>query len=358
MKKVIFSLVGMALVLSSCKNDSQEFPDYIYQTISFADQTPIRTLTLGEDGEFDTSLDNQHIFRICPVLGGVNTNKKDRWVQCEVDPSLIQGMSFSDGSEVKLLPQSHYTFISDKRVTIKKGKVLGYLDVKLEDAFFADPEAVNTHYVLPVRLTSASDSILEGTPKVAGSSPSVVMNDQWSVLPKNYTLYAIKYKNKWAGAWMSKSKISGENNGVAFTFESKPANWEKADVKSISSKSLTESHYVMNHSVACTNENGGSTEKNIMCDLIIKIDDNGNVTVTTDTPGCKASGSGKYTYHGAIKAWNNTDRDMIELNYSYTIPYVVNEQTGATAEYKANVTETLVARDRQNKYESFSYTIL
>ena len=157
---------------------------------------------------------------------------------------------------------------------------------------------------------------------------------------------------------MSKSKISGENNGVAFTSESKPANWEKADVKSISSKSLTESHYVMNHSVACTNENGGSTEKNIMCDLIIKIDDNGNVTVTTDTPGCKASGSGKYTYHGAIKAWNNTDRDMIELNYSYTIPYVVNEQTGATAEYKANVTETLVARDRQNKYESFSYTIL
>lgn len=49
---------------------------------------------------------------------------------------------------------------------------------------------------------------------------------------------------------------------------------------------------------------------------------------------------------------------MIELNYSYTIPYVVNEQTGATAEYKANVTETLVARDRQNKYESFSYSIL
>ena len=76
MKKVIFSLVGMALVLSSCKNDSQEFPDYIYQTISFAQQTPIRTVTLGEDGEYDTTLDNQHIVQVCPVLGGVNTNKK------------------------------------------------------------------------------------------------------------------------------------------------------------------------------------------------------------------------------------------------------------------------------------------
>lgn len=357
MKKVIFSLVGMAMVLSSCKNDSQEFPDYIYQTISFAHQTPIRTVTLGEDGEFDTSLDNQHIVQVCPVLGGVNTNKKDRWVEFEIDPSLIQGMSFSDGSEMKLLPQSYYTLSPDRRVTIKKGKVLGYLDVKLEDAFFADPEAVNTCYVLPVRLTTASDSILEGTPKVEGAAPSWVKNDEWSVLPKNYTLYAIKYKNKWAGAWLSKSKASGENNGVAFTSESNPANWEKADVKSISSKSLTESRYVMSHSVSYINDKGIKGEKNITCELIIKIDDNGNATVTTETPSCTASGSGKYTYHGALKAWNNTDRDMIELSYSYAIPYVYNEQNGTMAEYKANVTETLVARNRQNKLETFSYTI-
>ena len=357
MKKVIFSLVGMALVLSSCKNDSQELPDYIYQTISFDQQTPIRTVTLGEDGEYDTTLDNQHIVQVCPVLGGVNTNKKDRWVEFEIDPSLVQGMSFSDGSEVKLLPQSYYTLSSDKRVTIKKGKVLGYLDVKLEDAFFADPEAVNTCYVLPVRLTTASDSILEGTPKVAGTTPSVVDKDQWSVQPKNFTLYAIKYKNKWHGIWMSKWSCSGENNGVSFSNESKPSNWEKADLRQLTSKSLSESHYAFTHAVACVDASGATVEKNISCDLILKVDDNGNVSVSTETPGCTASGNGKYTYHGAIKAWNNTDRDMIEVTYSYTIPYVVNEQTGATAEYKANMTETLVARDRQNRLETFSYTL-
>ncbi len=357
MKKVIFSLVGMALVLSSCKNDSQEYPDYVYQTISFAQQTPVRTVTLGEDGEFDTTLDNQHIFQICPVLGGINTNKKNRWVDVEIDPSLIQGMTFADGSELKLLPESYYTLLGDKRVTIRKGDVLGYLDVKLEDAFFADPEAVNTCYVLPVRLTSASDSILEGTPKFEGTTPSVVKSDEWTVLPKNYTLYAIKYKNKWTGTWLSKSKISGENNGVPFTSESNPKNWEDATIKYLTSKSLTESHYAMSHSVPYVDVTGTGAEKTIVCDLVVKIDDNGNVTVSTETPGCTASGSGKYTYHGAIKAWNNTDRDMIELTYSYTIPYVVNEQTGATAEYKANVTETLVARDRQNKMETFSYTI-
>lgn len=357
MKKVIFSLVGMALVLSSCKNDSQEFPDYIYQTISFAQQTPIRTVTLGEDGEFDTSLDNEHIVQICPVLGGVNTNKKNRWVQLEVDPSLVQGMTFADGSPLKVLPESYYSFLSDTRVDIRKGNVLGYLDVKLEDAFFADPEAVNTCYVLPVRMTSASDSILQGTPKVAGSTPSVVKSDEWSVLPQNYTLYAIKYKNKWHGVWLSKYQISGVNNGVPFTSESNPKNWEKAELKYLTSKSLTESHYVMSHHVPYVDAYGTEAEKTITCDIIVRIDDNGNVTVSTETPGCTVSGSGKYTYHGAVKAWNNTDRDMIEMTYSYTIPYVVNEHTGATAEYKANVTETLVARDRQNKLETFSYTI-
>lgn len=347
----------MALVLTSCENDNQVFPDYIYQTISFAQQTPVRTVTLGEDGEYDTTLDNEHIVQVCPVLGGVNTNKKDRWVDLVIDPSLIEGMTFADGSEMKLLPPSYYTIQSNQRVTIKKGSVLGYMDVHLEDAFFADPEAVNTCYVLPVRMAAASDSILEGTPKEIGTKPSVVDGDLWSVQPKNYTLYAVKYKNKWHGAWLSKWSASGRNNGEAFNSESKPANWEKADLRQLTSKSLNESRYVFTHAVSCVNGEGGTSEKNITCELILKIDDNGNVTVTTDTPGCTASGSGKYTYHGASKAWNNKDRDMIELTYSYTIPYVYNDRTGAAAEYKVDMTETLVARDRQNKLETFSYTI-
>lgn len=357
MKKVIFSLLGAALVLSSCKNDSQEFPDYIYQTISFAQQTPIRVVTLGEDGDYDLTLDNEHIVQVCPVLGGVNTNKKDRWAQLEVDPSLVQGLAFADGSEMKALPQSYYSFLNDTKVKIEKGKVLGYLKVKLEDAFFADPDAVNTCYVLPVRITAASDSILEGQAKVEGSNPSLVDNSQWATLPKNYTLYAVKYKNQWAGVWLSKSKVNGTNNGAAFTSETKASNWESADERTLSSKSLTESVYKFSHAVGCVDAEGKNIEKTIGCDLIVRIDDNGSVTVTTATPGCSASGTGKYTYHGATKAWGNKDRDMIELNYSYTIPYVVNEMTGATAEYKVNVTETLVARDRQSRLETFSYTI-
>ena len=119
--------------------------------------------------------------------------------------------------------------------------------MKLEDAFFADPDAVNTRYVLPVRITSASDSILEGTPKEAGAMPSVVDKDAWSVAPKNYTIYAIQYINKWAGVWLSKSKTSGVNNGKPFSAESNAPNWEKADLKYLTSKSLTESRYSFTH---------------------------------------------------------------------------------------------------------------
>lgn len=357
MKKVILSVLGLGLLLSSCKNSDKEFPDYIYQTISFAQQTPIRSLTLGEDGEFDVSLDNEHIFQICPVLGGINTNKKDRWAQLQVDPSLLNNMSFADGSEMRVLPESYYTLLSDSKVTIKKGQVLGYLDIKLQDAFFADPKAVDLCYVLPVRITSASDSILSGTPKVEGTMPSVVDASAWSVAPKSYTLYAIKYKNKWEGCWLSKSKVTTVNNGQTTEVVNTPQYWENAALKYLKSKSLTASHYQYSHAVPYVTADGGSAEKNLSIDLIVNIADDGNVTVTTETPGATASGSGKYTYHGEAKAWGNADRDKIEFNYTYTIPYVYNEQTGETAEYKVTAEETLVARDRQNKLETFSYVI-
>lgn len=350
-------MLGLGLLLSSCENSDKDYPDYIYQTISFAQQTPIRTITLGEDGEFDVSLDNEHIFQLCPVLGGVNTNKKDRWVQLQVEPSLIQNATFSDGSEMKLLPESYYKFLTDTKVTIKKGSVLGYLDVKLEDAFFADPEAVNTCYVLPVRLTAASDSILSGTPKEQGAAPSWVDASAWSVQPKNYTLFAIKYKNKYAGVWLSKSTVTTDNNGSVTTSENNPRLWENAALKYLTSKSLTDSYYKFSHSVPCIDAEGNAKEKTIACELVVSIADDGNVTVSTTTPGVTASGSGKYTYHGAVKAWGNTDRDKIELNYTYTIPYVYNETTGATVDYKVTATETLVARDRQSKLETFSYVI-
>lgn len=38
----------LALGFASCENGDKEFDDYDYQTVYFAQQNPIRTITLGE----------------------------------------------------------------------------------------------------------------------------------------------------------------------------------------------------------------------------------------------------------------------------------------------------------------------
>ena len=39
-----------------CKNDDWSFPDYDHSAVYFAYQYPVRTIVLGEDNNFDTSL--------------------------------------------------------------------------------------------------------------------------------------------------------------------------------------------------------------------------------------------------------------------------------------------------------------
>ncbi|MGE8299191.1 MAG: adhesin, partial [Sphingobacterium paramultivorum] len=75
MKKINL-LYAMALVsLASCKNNDWEFPDFEFQSVYFAYQTPVRTVTLGED-IFDNSLDNQHKVKVMATTGGVYNNAK------------------------------------------------------------------------------------------------------------------------------------------------------------------------------------------------------------------------------------------------------------------------------------------
>ena len=58
MKKIPYIVLIVALMFSSCVNDEWEFPNFDYQTVYFAYQFPVRTITFGED-IFDTSLDNE-----------------------------------------------------------------------------------------------------------------------------------------------------------------------------------------------------------------------------------------------------------------------------------------------------------
>lgn len=353
MKKSLITVCTVSLLLGGCHNGDVEFPDYVKQTIYFAKQTPVRTVTLGDEEYVDNTLDNEHAVIVKAVLGGVNTNKKQRWATVTVDPSLCSTILFSDGSPVKALPESYYNLASD-RLTIEKGELLGGVRVNLTDAYFADPDAVNVTYVLPLRLVSASEEILKGTAKDGIESPDPLNKDHWNVQPQDYVLYAIKYKNPYHGQWLCKSIDEIDDNGTVTRSENTPAEWEKAALRQISTKSLTKCVYSFSKAVPIVVADGKS-ERNISCDLILDINANGDVTVSTESEGCTASGSGSWKHRGEPKAWGDKDRDLLKLSYTYTITYVKNEVTGEKGYYKQTSEESLVMRDRQNKLETFSF---
>ncbi|WP_229239696.1 hypothetical protein [Echinicola soli] len=69
MKKIPYIFIAIVLIFSSCENEDWEFPDFEYQTVYFAYQFPVRTITFGED-IFDTSLDNEGKFKLMVTAGG------------------------------------------------------------------------------------------------------------------------------------------------------------------------------------------------------------------------------------------------------------------------------------------------
>jgi hypothetical protein len=69
MNKTIMKCMVLGLLFAGCENGDKEFDDYEYQTISFATQTPIRTITLGED-VYPTEQDNEYRMQIIATLGG------------------------------------------------------------------------------------------------------------------------------------------------------------------------------------------------------------------------------------------------------------------------------------------------
>ena len=316
------------LLLSSCENGDVSFPDYDYQTVYFARQTPVRTITLGDD-VYPTELDNQHRFQIYATMGGVNSNKSDRTIQIKVDETLCNGLKFEDGSDVKPMPNNYYQ-LGSNTITIPSGSIQGCVDVQLTDAFFADPLSTKVTYVIPLRMVSAAEKILDG---------------------KDYILYAVKYKNKYHGCWLSKGTDVLTTNGQSETVTRQPEFWEQADLVYLTTDGLQQSRYQVSANVTVVSASGKNSVETKTCDLLLTFDAGDHVTITTDTPDCTATGSGQWAWQAAKKAWGNKDRDQLTLQYEVTYSYTSGGQTVTTTR---QTTETLVMRDRQSKLEDFT----
>ncbi|PWG81321.1 DUF5627 domain-containing protein [Pararcticibacter amylolyticus] len=318
MRKILWMMLAASVSLSSCKNSNWEFDDYEFQSVYFAYQGPVRTITLGED-VFDTSLDNEHKCDIMATLGGVYENKKDVTIGVSVDNSIAANMAFNSGGNIIPMPSNYYTLASDK-IVIPKGEITGGIQVQLTDAFFADPLSLKNTYVIPLKMMNVTnaDSMLAG---------------------KNYVLYALKYINSWHGNYLRRGKdvVTGKNgnNALNKTITRHQKYVEDDEVSALKTRSLA----IAEFPVIFKDQNN----QNITCKLLLNFDGSGNCTITNGDNTFTASGSGKFLKRGEKNSWGAKDRDALYLQYEVDLTNM-----------HVSSADTLVMRDRGVKMETFT----
>jgi len=337
MKRIIFTTFLMAMVtglFTSCENSDWEFPDYDYSAVYFAYQSPIRTICLGED-VFDTSLDNEYKCQIMATMGGVYKNNANIDISIRVDNSLCENLVFEENDmDIIPMPSNYYSLSSDK-ITIEKGSVLGGVIVQLTDVFFNDPKSLLTTYVIPVVMTGVvnADTILSGTPLV--DNPRRGVSSDWDVQPKDYMLYAVKYINQYEANYLRRGKdvISGSQSGT----KNRHAQYVEKDevVDNITTRSL--------NTIAWEHQTKDMNDITRNSVLLLTFDNQNNCTITSETEGVTASGTGKFVSKGDKNSWGNKDRDVLYLDY--TIDY---------GDIQSATNDTLVVRDRGLKAEWFT----
>ena len=338
-KKFIYlSSVLAAMLFGACENGDWEFDNYEYTTVYFAYQSPVRTITLGEENKnvTDNSMDNQHQCQIMATIGGVYSNDHDVKIDIQVDNSLVNGFQFNGGGDIVAMPASHYT-LSSNQIVIPSGRSIGGVTVQLTDAYFADPLSTQLNYVIPVVMThvEGADSILRGQVQDGVTAPKRLKEDDWSVLPKDYVLYAVKYISPYQANYLRRGvdTYSGAKTGT----ERRRADFvEKDEVL------LNQFTTLGINSVQWARPAKDAAGNNVDCPLKLDFDANGNCTVSSNSANVTAQGSGQFVSKGDKNSWGGEDRSVLYLDY--TINYA-----GITCATK----DTLVVRDRGVEAEWF-----
>ncbi|GAB3027892.1 hypothetical protein GCM10027051_36090 [Niabella terrae] len=312
---VLLACLGLA-----CTNKDRSFPNFKYQTVYFAYQGPVRTITLGEDQNVNTDLDNAHKCEIYAATGGVYSSPEDVMISVEVDNSLTTGKLFGAGKgDIIPMPANYYS-LQTNIIKIPAGTVSGGVEVQLTDAFFADPNSIKNTYVIPLRMTGVlhADSILAG---------------------KDYILYGLKYINPWHGNYLRRGKDMLTIKNVATPYQTtvtRHAQYvEKDEVNLLTTVSMSELAFP----VVVRDKDGN----NVYIRLILKFDANGNCTVSSGTSDVTAQGTGSFIKRGEKNSWGSKDRDALYLSYEID-----------AASFHVITSDTLVMRDRTVTMETFT----
>lgn len=291
---MLFAAAIVAGVLTSCSNSDSEFDDFGTISTYFSYQTPVRTIELGNDPEWDVTNDNNHRCVIQATMGGSYGNKQDVVLDYMIDPSLCDNLYFSDGiTKVKPLPESYYRLADDK-LRINKGQILGGVTVEFTDDFFNDPLSLSANYVIPIRITG----IVQGADEIVSG--------------KDYTLFAVKYINPWHAHYLRRGTDKVTVDGVTTLVERKQQYVENDEQVVITTKAYLENEFPVTYK----DEKGESYVVN----LKLSFNDNGECTVSSNTEGVSASGSGRYVTNGEKNSFGGKDRDALYLDYKVEMP--------------------------------------
>lgn len=307
-KLAYFGLASLLLSFAACESSDNEFPDFDYQTVYFANQYGLRTIELGEEEFLDNSLDNQHKVVIKAAWGGGYTNRKNVLINTKVDESLCENLFFK-GTNVPVtpMPTSYYTMASNQ-INIPAGQVIGGVEVQLTDAFFADEKSLTNYYVIPLKMTDVqgADSILQG--KAAVENPLLTNSGDWSIQPKNFVLYAVKYVNPWHGEYLRRGVDQAVINGTSSQLVRHQQYVEKDEKVNITTGSLK------NNILALSTKDAQGNLFNY--NLSLDFAEDGSCTVGSISDDFTISGTGKFVKKGEKNSLGGKDRDAIYLDYT------------------------------------------
>jgi hypothetical protein len=336
---VAFSLI----LLISCQNQPWSFPDYEYTTTYFPFQSPLRTLILGDYNVSDNTNDNNLKFNIGVRVGGMYDNTKDWSVNYELDPNLVKKLFNVTNDTMKILPSTYYSLSPAATITVPKGSFVGNVEVQLSESFLDDPLSYKGVYVIPLRITgSTTDSILMGKVKSTVSIDTADMRipTQWDIAPIHYTLYGIKFINAYHGVYLRRGMDSIRDNTTG-ALKLPVVKYHQADVVQ---DELCYMKTVGRNKVEVT---GSSRAAPLSVKMLFDFASDGTCTIV-QSPGAAytVTGTGVFVKDG--DAWGNKSRNVIRTSYQ-VVDLAKNE--------KHYVKDTIVVRDRDVKFETFSIVV-
>lgn len=329
---IVFITIGMY----SCKNEEWSFPDFDYTTTYFPYQYPVRTLVLG-DYYFDNTNDNQHKFLIGAHMGGVYENKKDIQVGIALDESLTNNLYHSTlGTPIKALPKEYYTLSNGSQIVIANGSLSGAIEVQLTPAFFEDTLAIGTNYVIPLRITSSTtDSVLMGSS--SKNSPDPRVSTDWTIVPKNFTLFGIKYVNEYHGKYLLRgtSVIKAADGSTVETIVYRQKYVEQNAVVPL----LTYRRNSVKYSNSIRHTVGGSPGS---FEMNITFDTNGSAVISNTPRFSQFPVTGTAKMVKDAEEWGEKKRNVIYLDYQIQVGTQTHQ-----------IKDTLVFRDKAVVFEEY-----